>query len=150
MIGELTSLKVHVWVTPQLLNPIADDKRPGAIDTPESQHQRARETVVPAAVYTSSQQIPPSPAEPQHVDVIEDDVHIKVIPLDDVTAQDNYSYIRPEAASDDPLPTQQGSPAGTSVAVPTVPQMTMTPLMENADSQPSVTEVSQMLLNNPE
>ncbi|CDH59751.1 predicted protein [Lichtheimia corymbifera JMRC:FSU:9682] len=132
----------------EMLNPIADDKRPGVIDTPESQHQRARETIVPAAVYASPQQIPPSPAEPQHADIIENNVHVKVIPLDDVTAQENYPYVRPEEVSDNPLPTQ-GSPVGTTIAVPTVPQVNITPLMESTESQPSVNQVSQMLLNNP-
>lgn len=131
-----------------MLNPIADDKRPGVIDTPESQHQRARETIVPAAVYASPQQIPPSPAEPQHADIIENNVHVKVIPLDDVTAQENYPYVRPEEVSDNPLSTQ-GSPVGTTIAVPTVPQVNITPLMENTEPQPSVNQVSQMLLNNP-
>lgn len=132
-----------------MLNPIPDDKRPGVIDTPEAQHQRARETIVPAAVYASPQQIPPSPAEPQQADIIENNVHVKVIPLDDVTAQENYSYAHPEEVSDNFLPTQQGSPVGTTVAVPTVPQVNITPLMENTEPQPSVTQVSQMLLNNP-
>ncbi|KAI7878136.1 hypothetical protein K492DRAFT_171064 [Lichtheimia hyalospora FSU 10163] len=142
--------ELRIWVTPQMLNPIADDKRPGVIDTPESQHQRARENLAPAAIYASPQQIPPTPAEPQHADVIENNIHVKIIPLDDVTVQDNYSYVRPETAPDDSLPLQQGSPVGTSVTVPTVPQVNVTPLMDSTEPQPSVTQVSQMLLNNPQ
>ncbi|KAI9320420.1 hypothetical protein BX666DRAFT_1192284 [Dichotomocladium elegans] len=135
------------------------------VDTYEVQVQRVREMRTPPVVYPTKMQIPFSPAEPSVLEESDPNV-TKIIPLHDTTLHDEAMGVQdsldqvpysPQAITYSPPEPEKIAlqPTWTQVEPAPVSSMQL-PASEPAapvsgtDVSPSIAQVSQMLINNPE